>query len=91
MNQDNIRVSVIMPCYNDGKYIAEAVASLRASVFQDMELIIIDDGSDDPETLNVLKNIDYPRVRILNTFRVRPAAARNARYSFCLRGPSGVR
>ena len=78
MNQDNIRVSVIMPCYNDGKYIAEAVASLRASVFQDMELIIIDDGSDDPETLNVLKNIDYPRVRILNTFRVRPAAARNA-------------
>ena len=70
-------VSVIMPCYNDGAYLEEAVASLRAQTCQDLELIIIDDGSDDPETLRVLRHVDFPEVRILHTDHVRPAAARN--------------
>ena len=70
-------VSVIMPCYNDGAYLPEAVASLRAQTWQNLELIIIDDGSDDTETLKALKHVDFPNTRILHTDHVRPAAARN--------------
>ena len=49
------RVSVIMPCYNDGQYIEEALYSLRAQTYLNWELIVIDDGSDEPETLRVLE------------------------------------
>jgi len=71
------KVSVIMPCYNDGIYLEEAVASLNKQTLQDIELIIIDDGSDDPKTLEVLQGITFPSLTILHTNHVRPAAARN--------------
>ncbi len=40
-------VSVIMPCYNGEKYIAEAVESVFAQTLQDFELIVVNDGSTD--------------------------------------------
>lgn len=73
------RVSVIMPCYNDGQYIEEALYSLRAQTYLNWELIVIDDGSEEPETLQVLEKIEeLPYVRLLHTNHVRPAGARNA-------------
>ena len=71
------RVSVIMPCYNDGQYIEEALYSLRAQTYLNWELIVIDDGSDEPETLRVLEQLEeMPYVRLLRTNHVRPAGAR---------------
>lgn len=72
------RVSIIMPCYNDGAYLCEAVASVRAQTYPDIELVIVDDGSDDPNTLNVLEQMEEEGVRLLHTNRLRPAGARNA-------------
>lgn len=71
------KVSVIMPCYNDGAYLEEAVASLTKQTYQNTELIIIDDGSDDPSTIEVLNHLDFPALTVLHTNHVRPAAARN--------------
>ncbi len=72
------KVSIIMPCYNDGAYIKEAVASVRAQTYPDIELVIVDDGSDDPNTLSVLEQMEDEGVRLLHTNRFRPAGARNA-------------
>ena len=40
-------VSIIMPSYNTGKFIAESIASVAAQTYTDWELIIVDDASND--------------------------------------------
>ncbi len=70
-------VSVIMPCYNDGKYIKEAIESVKKQTYPEWELIIIDDGSDDEETVKIIESIENDRITVLHTEHLRPAGARN--------------
>ncbi len=42
-----MKVSILMPCYNAGKYLKRAVQSVQASTEQDFEILILDDGSTD--------------------------------------------
>lgn len=72
------RVSVIMPCYNDGKYIQEAVDSVLSQTYPKIELIIVDDGSDDPDTCNILERLsNNSSIHVLHANHGGPAAARN--------------
>lgn len=71
------KISVIMPCYNDGIYIMEAIDSVKMQTYRDWELIIIDDGSDEEETIRILSQIEDTRIKILHTDHLRPAGARN--------------
>jgi len=75
---NEISISVIMPCYNDGQYIEEAIASLQMEKHPDVEVIIIDDGSDDSVTKTVLDKVVSERIRLLHTHHNGPSYARNA-------------
>lgn len=56
-------ISVALPVYNGGQYLAEAIDSILAQTFADFELIIIDDGSTD-NSLQVLRNYQKRDARI---------------------------
>ena len=46
MNLDN-KISIVIPCYNTYKYIAKCIESVRNQSYKNIELIVVDDGSDD--------------------------------------------
>lgn len=78
MNVEKVTVSVLMPTYNDARYLRDAIDSILLQSFKDFELIIVDDGSTD-ETKDVLAEYNDSKIRVI-TFpenRGRPAA-RNA-------------
>ena len=58
-------VTVLMPAYNAGRYIREAVESVLAQTFTDFEFLIINDGSTD-ETADVLASFEDARIRIVS-------------------------
>jgi glycosyltransferase involved in cell wall biosynthesis len=60
----NSNVTVIIPCYNDGKFILEAVHSILYQTLKADRIIIIDDGSEH-ETKNILKTIHHKNVELI--------------------------
>lgn len=71
-------VSVIIPCYNGAEYLAEAVDSVLAQTFTDLECLIVDDGSTD-HTRQVGEKLAEkdPRVKYFYKDNAGVAAARN--------------
>ncbi len=49
------KISVIIPCYNQEKYIAEAIESVLAQTFESFEIIVVNDGSKD-QSLEIIKS-----------------------------------
>jgi glycosyltransferase involved in cell wall biosynthesis/SAM-dependent methyltransferase len=56
-------VSVIIPCYNYGHFVPEAVDSILAQTFQDFEILVIDGGSN-AESVAALKDFERPKTRV---------------------------
>lgn len=71
-------ISVIIPCYNQGRYLAESIGSVLASGYTAYEIVVVDDGSTDPETCEILAALDYPRTRLIRRLNGGLAAARNS-------------
>jgi len=70
-------VSVIIPCFNQGHFLAESIGSVLASDHDDLEIIVVDDGSTDPTTITLLEQLAYPKTRLLRQENRGLAAARN--------------
>ncbi len=76
---DNVKVSIIVPCYQNGKTVEKTVRSIQAQTQHAWELIMINDGSTD-DTGEVLDRLamDEPRMRVIHQKNGGVSAARNA-------------
>jgi len=70
-------VSIIIPCYNQGRFLDTAIRSALAQSHQDVEVIVINDGSTD-ETEQVASRYEHdPRFHLINQSNSGLPAARN--------------
>jgi glycosyltransferase involved in cell wall biosynthesis len=56
-------VSIVVPCYNQGHFLGETLASALAQVGADLDVIVVDDGSTDstPEVAAAARGVRYVR------------------------------
>lgn len=72
-------LTVVIPFYNAGKTLPETLASAFASNYPNIEVILINDGSTDEESLSVLKEEaeKYPQLTVISTQNYGLSAVRN--------------
>jgi glycosyltransferase involved in cell wall biosynthesis len=71
------KVSVIMPCFNHGEFLPEAVGSVKNIKRDDIELIVVDDGSTDERTRKEIDELCKQGIKVIRQDNKGPAAARN--------------
>lgn len=69
-------ISVVIPVYNGAKTIGETIASVLNQTLSDFEIVVINDGSQD-STLDVLRSISDPRIKIFSYANAGQAMSRN--------------
>ena len=70
------KISVVMPIYNVELFVAESVQSVLTQSFTDFELICVDDGGTD-RSMEIVRNFDDDRIRIVSQANRGLAGARN--------------
>ena len=68
-------ISIIIPTYNRKSFLIHAINSVLNQTYQNLELIIIDDGSSD-KTENIIKK-KYPKIKFYKQKNKGVSAARN--------------
>lgn len=73
-----IKISVIVPVYNAEKYLDRCIESIRSQTLQDIEIILINDGSKD-DSLNLCKRYakEDNRIKVINKINGGPSETRN--------------
>jgi len=70
-----LAVSVVVPAYNAARFVGQAILSAQAQSLPPLEIIVVDDGSDD-QTVAVVER-EFPQVRLLTQSHRGVSAARN--------------
>ncbi len=70
------KISIIIPVYNCEKYVAKCVDSLLRQTLNDIEIILINDGSTD-NSLGILKQYNDNRIKIITKANGGQSSARN--------------
>ncbi len=71
------RVCVVIPFYNCGRYLPQTLESLRRQTYQNFDLIIVDDGSTDAHSLQLIDSLKAQGLNIIRKPNGGPASARN--------------
>jgi len=69
-------ISIIIPCFNHGSFLLDAIASLETCNADLFEVIIVNDGSDEQNTLQILKTLEK-KYEVINQLNAGLGAARN--------------
>ncbi|MHB1937970.1 MAG: glycosyltransferase [Acidobacteriaceae bacterium] len=77
MTIQNPLVSIVIPCYNQGEYIEDTLISVSKSTCTDYQILIVDDGSTDLETLRVLDDLRSRGYEVITQVNKGLPAARN--------------
>lgn len=73
------RLSIVVPYYNLGKYLHETIESLSRIDYANREIIILNDGSKDAESIDTLNNYrNHPGIKVIDQPNSGLAEARNA-------------
>jgi glycosyltransferase involved in cell wall biosynthesis len=70
------RVTIVVPCFNHGRYLGEALQSVVDQDYEDFEAIVVDDGSTD-KTPEVVNSFADPRIKYVSQENQGLSAARN--------------
>ena len=73
-------ISVVIPCYNPGSFVRETIESVERQTHTNWEVILVDDGTEDPSGVALLDQLDaenIPRVRFLRLEHAGLPKARN--------------
>jgi glycosyltransferase involved in cell wall biosynthesis len=74
----SVKVSIIIPCFNHGIYILDAIESIENIENHFLyEIIVINDGSTDEYTIGILNQIEEKGWRVLHQSNQGPSVARN--------------
>ena len=78
MNKNNTSplVSIVIPCYNQGQYIHDALQSVLQSTYKNIEIIIVDDGSTDRLTKKIIQTFKHQQT-VIKQKNLGLATARN--------------
>lgn len=73
-----MKISIIIPCYNYGRYLDECFSNLQSQTYADWEAIVIDDGSTD-QTMEVVRSwqAEEPRIQYFYQTNSGVSKARN--------------
>ena len=72
-----MRLSIVVTCYNDGSYLPDCLKSIEAIEIEDVELIIVNDGSTEKATLNYLRSLENEGYKVINKANGGVSSARN--------------
>lgn len=72
----NPLVSIIIPVYNSASFVVEAVRSALNQTYQNVEVIVVDDGSTD-NSLSLVESIHDERLRVFSQINQGACVARN--------------
>ncbi|MBS4070981.1 MAG: glycosyltransferase family 2 protein [Algoriphagus sp.] len=73
-----MELSFIIPCYNHGKYLREALCSISGIDGIQYEIIIVNDGSTDVFTCQLLNELEHEGYKVVHQSNMGLGAARNA-------------
>lgn len=67
MNKDSkVEISVVCAWYNRSQYIRSTIESILNQDFKSFELIVVNDGSTEPEVKEILDSYNDPRLRVIH-------------------------